>query len=252
LFLAPWIFFPLAALFLRSLWRGPAQEKDWLLACLAAVPIVLFTAVAFWSSRRILPHWVAPGYLMLFPVLGREIAVRMGQGAEWLRRGLIAAAALMVALVGLVAALPHIPLAALSGARYPLFEMLDWDDFSRALDERGLRQPKTFIAATRWLDAGKIDYALRGSPPVLCLSDDPRGFGLIRDPSDFLGWTALISGPDLTLEEARRRYGRFFDTIEPLEPISILAGGQPAITLHMFRATHFHDPAPEFTLGLRR
>lgn len=252
LFLAPWIFFPLAALFFRALWRGPAQEKDWLLACLAALPILLFTLVAFWSSRRVLPHWVAPGYLMLFPLLGREIAIRMEQGAVWVRRGLIAAAALIVVGIGLVAILPHLPLAALSGAQYPLFEMLDWDDFARALDERGLRQPKTFIAATRWLDAGKIDYALHGSPPVLCLSDDPRGFGLIRDPRDFLGWTALIAAPDLTLEEARRRYGRFFDMIEPLEPIAIRAGGRPAIALHVFRAVNFHDPAPEFTLGLRR
>ncbi len=78
LFLAPWIFFPLAALFLRALWRGPRQEKDWLLACLGGLPIVLFTVVAFWSSRRVLPHWVAPGYLLLFPLLGREIAGRHG------------------------------------------------------------------------------------------------------------------------------------------------------------------------------
>jgi 4-amino-4-deoxy-L-arabinose transferase-like glycosyltransferase len=251
LFLAPWIFFPLAALFCRALWRGPAQEKDWLLACLAALPILLFTLAAFWSSRRVLPHWVAPGYLMLFPLLGREIAARMGQGAVWLRRGLIAACALIAVLIGLVAALPHLPVAAFSGARYPLIEMLDWDDFARALDERGWRQPKTFIAATRWLDAGKIDYALHGSPPVLCLSDDPRGFGLIRDPRDFLGWTALIAAPDLTLDDARQRYGRFFDTIEPLAPVVIMAGGGPAIAMHMFKATNFRDPAPEFTLGLR-
>jgi hypothetical protein len=128
--------------------------------------------------------------------------------------------------------------------------MLDWDDFARSLDQRGLRAERTFIAATRWLEAGKIDYALHGTPPVLCLSDDPRGFGVIRDPRDYLGWTALIAAPDFSLAEARQLYGRYFDAIDPLEPIAILAGGQPAIVLNMFKATNFHDPAPGFTLGL--
>jgi hypothetical protein len=253
LFLAPWIFFPLAGLFLRALWRGPHHEKDWLLACLGALPILLFTLVAFWSSRRVLPHWVAPGYLLLFPLLGREIAMRMERGAPLLRKGLIAASVFMAVGVGAIAALSRLPVAALSGAKYPLFEMLDWDDFSAALDARGLREePRLFIAATRWLDAGKIDYALHGIPPVLCLSDDPRGFGLIRDPQDFIGWNALIAASGLTLDEARQRFGRYFDSIEPVAPIEILAGGKPAITLQIFRAQNFHDPAPEFTLNLPR
>jgi 4-amino-4-deoxy-L-arabinose transferase-like glycosyltransferase len=248
LFLAPWIFIPLAVLFVRSLWRGPAQERDFFLACLAAAPILLFTLVAFWSSKRVLPHWVAPGYLMLFPLLGREIATRLERGAPLLRRGLIAAAAFMVVGVGVVSALPHLPLAALSGSRYPLFEMLDWDDFPRAVAARGWGQPRTFIAATRWLDAGKLDYALHGAMPVLCLCDEPHAFGLIRDPQDFIGQDALIVAPELTIDEARARLGRFFGSIEPLAPVDILQGGQPVIVLQIFRAKNFHDPAPEFSL----
>ncbi|MGO9941785.1 MAG: glycosyltransferase family 39 protein [Rhodoblastus sp.] len=248
LFLAPWIFIPLLALFVRSLWKGPAREKDFFLACLAAAPILLFTLVAFWSSKRVLPHWVAPGYLMLFPLLGREIAVRLEQGAPLLRRGLIAASAFMVVGVGLVSALPHLPLAALSGSRYPLFEMLDWDDFPRALAARDWDQPKTFIAATRWLDAGKLDYALHGAVPVLCLCAEPHAFGLIRDPQDFIGQDALIAAPKLTIDEARARFGGFFDSIEQVAPVDIKQGGQPAIVLQIFRATNFHHPAREFSL----
>jgi hypothetical protein len=255
LFLAPWIFFPLAALFLRAIWRGPSCEKDFFLACLGGFPIVLFTLVAFWSSHRVLPHWVAPGYLMIFPLLGREIAERMASGAAWLRRSLVAAGAVIVGGVALVAALPYLPLPGLSGARYPLIEALDWDAFARALDARGWRQPNTFIAATRWLDAGKLDYALHGSPPVLCLSDDPRGFGIVRNPAEFIGWNALIVAPKLTLEQARAQLGRYFDAIEPLAasdeplaPVEIHAAGSPAIELRVYRGVNFHDPAPEFSL----
>ncbi|MCI4679891.1 glycosyltransferase family 39 protein [Rhodoblastus acidophilus] len=256
LFLAPWIFFPLAALFLRALWRGPSHERAFFLACLGSFPIVLFTVVAFWSSHRVLPHWAAPGYLMIFPLLGREIAARLSRadGAcqtkrqTNTRRALAAAAGFTLIAAAAVAALPRLPLPWFAGPRDPLIETLGWDDFSHALSARGWRKGDIFIAATRWLDAGKLDYALHGDPPVLCLSDDPRGFGLIRNPRNFIGRDALIVAPNLTLQQARARLGRHFDTIEPLAPVEIMAGGKAAITLDVYRATDFHDPAPEFSL----
>ncbi|HUO53922.1 MAG TPA: glycosyltransferase family 39 protein [Rhodoblastus sp.] len=248
LFLAPWIFFPLALLFLRALFSGAALEKDFFLACLGAVPILLFTLVAFWSSRRILPHWAAPGYLMILPLLGREIAARIDTGLAWPRRALIAAAAFTLLGAGAVAALPRLAPPFLAGKHDPLIETVGWTDFVRAFDARGWRQKRLFVAATRWLDAGKLDYALGGDPPVLCLSDDPRGFGIIRDPQAFVGWDALIVAPNLTLDQARARLGRHFDAIEPVAPVEITAGGAPAIRLDVYRATNFHDPAPEFSL----
>lgn len=248
LYLAPWIFFPLAALFLRALWRGPSRERDFFLACLGAFPIVLFTAVALWSSHRVLPHWAAPGYLMIFPLLGREIATRVEAGVQWPRKALAAASAFTLLLAGAVVALPHLPLKTLAGKRDPLIEALGWDDFPRALEKNGWRKAGMFIAATRWFEAGKLDVALRGGLPVLCLSDDPRGFGLIRDPKDFVGHDALIVGQNLSPAEARARFGKYFDSIEPLAPVDIMAGAEPAIVLDVFRAARFHDPAPEFSL----
>jgi 4-amino-4-deoxy-L-arabinose transferase-like glycosyltransferase len=279
LFLAPWIFFPLAALFLRALWRGPSQERDFFLACLAAFPIVLFTLIALWSSHRVLPHWAAPGYLMIFPLLGRELAARVAphaqaigvrqsertasnsravggrqserqtnSGVQWLRRALAAATAFTLLAAGAVVALPHAPLKMLAGKRDPLIETLGWRDFTHALDARGWRKDDMFIAATRWFEAGKLDVALHGDPPVLCLCDDPRGFGIIRDPQNFVGRDALIVGQNLSLAEARARFRKYFDSVEPLAPVNILAGGEPAIVLDLYRATRFHDPAPEFSL----
>ena len=264
LILAPWIFFPLAALFLRALWRGPAQERDFFLACLGAFPIVLFTLIALWSSHRVLPHWAAPGYLMILPLLGREIAMRAApyaravgvrqserqtsSGALWPRRALAAAAAFTLLAAGAVVALPHLPLKMLAGKRDPLIETLGWNEFARALEVRGWRKDELFIAATRWFEAGKLDVALHGDPPVLCLCDDPRGFGIIRDPQSFVGRDALIVGQNLSAAEARARFAKYFDSIEPLAPVNILAGGEPAIVLDVYRATRFHDPAPEFSL----
>ena len=86
LFVLPWIWAPMMALFVAALRRGPAAWRSWLLACLAAPPIVLFALVAAWSSQRVLFHWAAPGYLMLFPLLGEAVATRLPH--PWVRRTL--------------------------------------------------------------------------------------------------------------------------------------------------------------------
>jgi hypothetical protein len=252
LFLLPWIFFPCAFLFLRALFfRGFAHEKDFLLACLAAGPILLFTLPSLWSAHRVLPHWAAPGYLLILPLLGREVAERLARDSKWVKRALASAGALIIVLIGLLAVLSHLQLPALSGARYPVLETLDWTDFPREFYARKLGKPGDFIGAYRWFEAGKIDAALGGAYPVLALSDDPRGFGATRDPQNFLGRDALIVGRYLTLEQAHEFYEDFFDAIEPLPPIAIKAGGAPAFELKLFKGRNFHDPAPEFTLGIR-
>ncbi len=78
LFVLPWIWLPMMAAFVAALRQGPADWRTWLLCCLGAPPIVAFVLIAGWSSQRVLFHWAAPGYLMLFPLLGAWIAA-------WLR-----------------------------------------------------------------------------------------------------------------------------------------------------------------------
>ena len=78
LFVLPWIWLPMMAVFVVALRRGPSEWRSWLLCCLAAPPIVAFAAVSAWSSQRVLFHWAAPGYLMLFPLLGEAVAQPAG------------------------------------------------------------------------------------------------------------------------------------------------------------------------------
>jgi 4-amino-4-deoxy-L-arabinose transferase-like glycosyltransferase len=61
LYLSPWLFVPFAIALVRSLIRGPEDEKDWFLAMLAVGPIAVFTLIAIWSPG--LPHWPMPGWL---------------------------------------------------------------------------------------------------------------------------------------------------------------------------------------------
>jgi len=250
LFLLPWIFIPCAYLFLRALRRGPARERDFLLACLAAGPIILFTLPALWSSNRMLPHWAAPGYLLILPLLGREIADLFARSAGWIRGMAAFSGGLIATLIVLLAILSAARPQALAGPRYPFLETLDWTDFSRAFHARDLARQGDFIGASRWFEAGKIDAVLGGTFPVLALSDDPRGFGATRDPRIFSGRDGIIVGRYLTLEQAYQLYEDYFGSIEPLPPIAITANGEPAFELKVFKGRNFHNPSPAFSLGL--
>jgi len=246
LWVAPWLYVPLVVLFIRAFLRGVAQEREFFLACLAVALILPFTLIAFWSSAGVMPHWALPGFLLLFPLLGRAIAHSFW-GSPWLRKAIVAASAFMIVGIGIVAILPYQHFEGLSGWRYPLFELLDWDDLGREFARRGLAAPGQFVAATRWLDAGKIDRTLAGAAPVICLNLDPRGFGL-RNPEQFIGHDGLVVTSDLTFERARLLLGKYFDGMSELEPIDVMEGGKVAIHFRVIRVTNFHDLEPEFSL----
>ena len=58
-------------------------------------------AVSAWSSQRVLFHWAAPGYLMLFPLLGDAVARRLDRPA--VRRALAGTAVFVVLGMAVVA-----------------------------------------------------------------------------------------------------------------------------------------------------
>jgi hypothetical protein len=190
LFVLPWIWVPLILLWLRAVRHGPGEPRGWLLALLAATPILLFAFVSIWSSDHILYHWSAPGTLMLFPLLGAEVARRLEAGAPRLRRGIVATAAVL--LVGLVLAGTQMRLNWVTALTGPSFLArakdvaggVNWTSLRPELEARGLlSKPELVVAVTRWNDAGKIDYALDGKLPVVVLASDSREYGIVA-PAD--------------------------------------------------------------------
>lgn len=238
--LLPWLWLPLMIGLARALRSGPAKDRDWLLLCLAISPIAIFTAVSLTGSRT-LPHWASPGYLMLFPLLGRTVADAVEARSRLVRTWLVASTASLAVILSAVAILPHVPwpqiVVAGQRLRNPIDEAVDWRDVAAELKARGLfRRDRLFVSATRWHEAGKIDRALGGEMPVLCLCRDPRGYGVVTRPADYLGQDALIMGRNLTTDRIRSVYGRCFDTFEQLAPITIRHAGQPAFELTIYMA----------------
>ncbi len=222
LFILPWIWLPVMAEFVAALRRGPAVWRSWLPVCLGAPPIVVFALIAAWSSQRVLFHWAAPGYLMLFPLLGAFIAQRIG--ARWLRATLIGTAALVVGAVAIVSTQIRLdwlhPVIGAIAKHDPDLEGIDWTSLRTQLTSRGLLASDTIVGVPDWRDAGKIAYALGPDATVTVLDPDARQFGLVHPARDYVGRNVLVLVVNHP-ERALRDLAPMFDAVETLPPASI-------------------------------
>jgi hypothetical protein len=188
LFVLPWIWAPMLALLVRG--------KPRLLTYLAAPPIAAFAAIAAWSSQRVLYHWAAPGYLMLFPALGEAVAARVH--LPWVRRTIVGTAVFILLALTAVSAQTRFDIVgdrlALLMRKDPTMEGIDWLSIRTDLEQRGLLKPGTVVAVANWRDGGKIAYALGPDVIVLCLNADARQFGFAHPPADFVGRDVLLVG----------------------------------------------------------
>ena len=246
LFVLPWMWMPLVICGAASLRRGPRDPGRWLLACLALPPILLFLVVSLRS--HVLFHWAAPGYLMLFPLLGAAVG-RRRRHSRPIRVWLVASAAFVTVGALFVASevrfnwLPEVAEDFALGTD-PDLDAVDWTSVRTDLAARGLLgQPGLIMAATRWHDAGKIDYALGGQATVICLGADPREYGLLARPEDYAGDNVLIVAPRSTLAQVTAQFGTSFDAVEPLPPSLIRHAGRPAMVLPLFLGHRLHVPA---------
>ena len=127
--------------------------------------------------------------------------------------------------------------------RDPALDAVDWTSLRTQFAGRGLLdRPGLVVAAIRWHDAGKIDYALGGRLPVICLGPDPRQYGVIAPARNYAGADVLIVAPRDTLAGITARFGPRFDTIEPLAPATVLHAGRPAMTVPLFLGRRLHKP----------
>lgn len=231
-YLLPWVWIPLVWLLVRAGRRGLRDTRSWLLVCLGAPIVVVFTLVAL-GGRPGLPHWPAPGFFLLLPLLGDALA-RLRRARTYLA----ASAAIVVLLVSFAASQirsgwfsRRFP--ALFQHGDPSLEALDWRE------ARTLGDP--VIIAANWIDAAKLGAALTPRATVLCWSDDPRQFRYVADEQKLIGSDALVvlrRSPRVDLDAERRRIGAAFRSIDSTawQTIRIRRGGEPAVELLVFRA----------------
>jgi len=237
LFVLPWLWVQMVVLLIGALRRGPADRRGWLLAMLGFIPVVLFAVIGIWSSTRILYHWAAPGYLLLFPLLGHWMAGLQRRTAWWTRFGLqagamllAAASMLMIAEVGfdIFPGLSEI----FPPGQSPLLQLIDWNSVRSELAASGeLHNPNLAVAALRWYDAGKIGYALSGGPPVTVFGPEPHQFGISTPPSSLLGRNVLIIAMPGDISAIAARYAPDFQKIAAAPSLTVTNHGKTLLVI---------------------
>jgi hypothetical protein len=208
------------------LWRAfRSGWRDRLLAWLAAPPILVFALISAWSSQRVLYHWAAPGYLMLFPLFGRWVTT------NWtppIRATIIGTAALCI--VGVTVIATQVRLDWLAVPDTMTAEGLDWTSLRDDLAARGLLRPGTVVGVPNWRDAGKIAHALGPGVTVICLNPDARQFGFASPEARWLGDDVLllvVDHPDAALARLRGE----FERIDPLPVSAVTLRGRILTTV---------------------
>lgn len=235
-YLLPWTALALIYALARSIRSAPTGGARWLFACLSIGPLLFFGLAGLWTT--VLPHWPALGWIFSFPLLGNEFARAEESRALRLRRFTsLTAGALLVLLTLTVSqamtgwmyhVIPGFP------ADDPTTDVLDWSKVRTTLESRHLIAPGMAVATVSWVDAAKVDYALGGEVPVLCLSHDPRGFAFLTDRRVFEGRDALIVA-NARRTDWRRLVEPYFQTVETIGDLQLTRAGQPAVTLKIAR-----------------
>jgi hypothetical protein len=239
----PWLWAIMIFCGVKAVGQGPKTKASWLMVCLAAPPILTFVAIALWA--HVLPHWAAPGYLFLLPLVGDRIA-KGGAPTRWMRLGLKATAALLA--VAALAACTLVQTAAWpsrigSAGSDPDLALQDWRWLKTDAQFQTLaNRPHTAVAALRWFDAGKIDYALGGTVKVTCLSPDARQYGLLTPLQAFVGDDLVIVAPRTSLAAVKAKFGAVFDSIEAVSGIGQSTTVQRLTATGVFLGRRLHAP----------
>jgi 4-amino-4-deoxy-L-arabinose transferase-like glycosyltransferase len=246
-YLLPWIGIPLLWQLWRGLRAGASDPPRWFLCCIAVGPIAVFTLMSLGGSPG-LPHWPAPGYLFLFPLLGDALSRYEGRGIRERRRVWRGIVASVVAFAALSAAAgsavatgwPARVTPTLFRHGDPSLQAIDWRELEPALRTRGLLGANTAVFTRHWIDGAKAGYALGRAHDVFCLCDDPRGFEFAFPPRQALGRDGLILVRTTGREQDSTLAGFFrpyFESIASAGRFGITRGGRRVLEVAVFRAT---------------
>jgi 4-amino-4-deoxy-L-arabinose transferase-like glycosyltransferase len=204
----PWVWVPLML--------ALARVRQPLCAIVGGIPIALFTLASLGGNPG-QPHWAAPGYLMLFPLLGRLAST---WAVQRVRTWLIASGAVLACVAAAVAIFS------------PIDDLVDW---------RGIQVSEgQFVAAPSWIQAGKVSWALGPDTPVICLCTSPHQFAFTHDQRAFIGQDAVIVMRPRTAVDMMPRYEPYFASINPLREVRI----RGRLVVDLYLAHDFQRPFP--------
>jgi 4-amino-4-deoxy-L-arabinose transferase-like glycosyltransferase len=241
-YMLPWIWVPLAFLFVSALRRGPTSNERWLLACLGGGPILLFTLIAL-GGRPGLPHWPAPGWFLIVPLLADALARRERSSPFTVRAYFVGSAAVVAALVVLAASQIRTGwvsrrLPALFGHGDPSLDALDWAEVRQPLSAVARSNGLGAVIASDWIEAAKLGAALAPDIGVLCFNEDSRHFRFVADrrpPIDGDVLVVLRQQPNAGGQLVRDRLASYFQSLDSIGTIPLHRGRDVVVRLTVYR-----------------
>jgi hypothetical protein len=171
------------------LWHGLRNRNEpriVLLACVAALPIIVFDAIALVSTRN-LPHWPMSGFLFAFPFVGwasAQLAPSFPRFFAWSMRASIIGIPLAAFLAAAQAnwamfTRPFLERTPTGDMNWPI---VSWDGLAPEFAARGIDLvTKGYLVPRSWSDGAKSAYALGPGVPVAEPLYDPRHFAFMSD-----------------------------------------------------------------------
>jgi len=247
-YVLPWIWVPLVAVLWRALRTGPRDARRWFLVCLGIGPIAAFTLISLRGGGS-LPHWQAPGYLMLFPMLGATAASGLERGDARVRRWLRWSAWTFVVLVAILATQTAngwmerlAPGLFVKGD--PTTDMVSWRELRPTLDAKGMLAHGEFLAAPSWIQAGEAALGTGPDVPVLCLCADPHHFYYMHDDRAFLGRDAVFVEKLKANDDVVAEFAPYFESFEAADTLVIRRAGAVVGRVGIYRARGFRKVFP--------
>ena len=252
--IAPWLWLPMILQLIHAGKRMKTDQAQGFLFWCATLPIVFFTAIALVSRIGFHFHWQAPGYMMIFPLLGNTVASRLANNhsltLKWLRLSSgITTFFVVILLVHMTTGFwsfmgPKLVGEAFGTTSDPTIEGVDFEDVKDRFDSEGwLVDDNLFIATEKWWQTGKIDWPLKGKKDILIFHPDPRNHAYFFDPKPLLGKDAIYIRYHKDHGLISEHLLPFFDEVIPIDPIEIKRYGKTELVLDAFLCKNFQTPA---------
>jgi dolichyl-phosphate-mannose-protein mannosyltransferase len=223
-----------------ALWRGPCDEQRWFFAMLALAPIVFFAGIDLFGFEGVQgPHWLAPGYVFTFPLLGAAVAhwCRRFPRLVWAAIGCCVAAACVAAFVFVSHALTGwledvVPV--INSDYDPLVaDDTDWRNLRTRLEQDGLIDSRHFLLIGRYEYCFKAELVIKDALPIACLSANPVAHALWRDDAALLGRDAIIVANWWNARQSIPAVSAKFASVEKLPPLWITAHGRRVLRVDL-------------------
>jgi len=223
-----------------ALWRGPRDERSWLFATLALAPIAFFIVIDLFGFEGVQgPHWLAPGYVFTFPLLGAAVArwCERFPRLVWGTIGCCVSAGAVVAALFVSHVLTgwlgdFVPV--ITGNYDPLVaDGTDWRNLRTRLEQDGLVDSRHFILIGRYEYCFKAELVIKDALPIACLSINPVSHALWRDDAALLGRDAIIVTNWWNARQSIPAASAKFASVEKLPPLWITDHGRHVLRVDL-------------------